>query len=552
MGSPGCAAVLETILEAAEFGSKPYPVFFTDSTCTMGQYPPPGETWSEALLNVPGGFDLRAQTCTLEDGVTPAPAFVDDSFPRLPVHTCPVPIIQRMFLPPFYTYNFWAVNAPSTSDHPAVQDPGAVNIDGNSNSIVNGSNFWVLDPSTMNPLPPIPTGQATSGQGVGSSSGSGLAWGSSTGTVGQIDCNFSYDGIVPYSPWFDQRTNLATYTLNSCGTPFWPSMYRVDLPLNMYTDSDGTVCWHIDQGDPSQFSCDGPAGYSAEQFARNFPDLYSCRRNLGPVSFVARDCVWNNATLQGIVNGNPDNGMCVAVGSDIGDDCNCQTQSKLAGSLAKVEVLPKNGWEIQQFRYCVGLEHLVLGGVPVQRYGNSTPACDPLVTSLCQNTAFVSVNSAYAKACSCVLEQQRFNIQFAGLDLPVQCFSSACQNNDPQIYRTVAQSANCTAQLCAQIVTISGSSIAAEGYQTMLCDNTTYVINNTPDVSPGPVPIITPGKTSNVRLGMVFYLALGLLAVMVLLLVAWAVRKWVVNRRLQQQRRQEILQSIEGYIKSTR
>lgn len=558
MGSPACASAIQEVIEAVEFGVKPYPIFFTDVDCQKGQWPPQGETLPEHLIGVP--FDLRAQACTT-NGRGSSPAYLvgtgNNGFPDLSVANCPLPTIQKMFLPTIYTYKFVA---PNSTTFALIQNPGAVSIDGLNSTFIQ-QNIWVVDPSPM-------------------SSYEGIYWGSSiVGPFASKDCGYVASD-APFGPFFDKRTSLPTRTLNSCGMPFWPSLSGIDISLTTFVKNDGLNYWtNTNQACFNNNKKSSPGGVAANEVLGGNEFITHCVDS-SDVGYTFQDCLPQAQLAQILLtnNGNPSSflgPMCACTqtttSSGPGNDncitctggvyqcessgpprintCNCRDNLRLAGSIDTVQIVPSNAspWEFQQFEYCVGLQTLSIGGINIQRYGNGTIACDPIVTTLCQNTAFLASNSKYNKACSCVLEQQRFNIQFAGLDLPVKCFGNSCSNDDPHVYRPSNQSYGCSARLCSQIITINGSAISAEGYQVMLCDGQEYVVTNT-DTSPGNVPIVTGGSPSNIELGATFYIALGLLGVMVVLLVAWGIRKWIMTKRSQAEQKKQVLQSVENLI----
>lgn len=591
--SANCATAIGVLVDAVEYGAKPWPVFFADLGCGSGQWPPQGEDLENIVLNTP--FSLRQAACNQAPGV-PAEVLSTTANNTIPVQTCPLPMIQSAIIPPGFKITFYAVN-PGAAAQPPFQplpgntitvDPGVFVLH-STDTIVDPNNLLILNESSNTPY----------------------LWGSSQlGTPGSGVCsagNTNYP-VADEGPWFDKnRSGCHNSSENgcwpnttsgeasqalmnlfdgdgkqrmsycSCGAPFWPSLTSVlrnnDLYGTPQLDSSGSNFVLLKRGVDDFL--DGAFCYSTGYFdhgattgAQNGYALghYYDGRNTckpGGPTYTTGDCVGSLGAFEvglkpqyGDVNINgcgcnqdsePVDPKCA-----LGQACQCPTTMQGNGSVdqVKIELTDGGSWELQQFQYCIGLKSFTLGGLPIQRYGNSTVACDPIVTSLCQNTAFVASNPQYAKACSCVLEQQRFNIQFAGLNLPVQCFSTACADNDPNVYRTIDQSAQCSARLCSQIITINGSAIAAEGYQTMLCDGQTYVVNTSTNVSPGPVPTIPLTSPSNIQLGPTFYIALGLLGIMILLLAAWGIRKWVISKRQQQQRRKDILHSLERLASS--
>lgn len=585
--SADCATAVGEMVDAVEYGSQPWPIFFSDLGCSSGQWPPQGYDLSNITLNTP--FSLRLAACNQAPGV-PAELISSSETNTINSTDCFLPLIQSGIVPPGFKITFYAANPTDQ-----VQPPFAPPVPGGTVTVDPGVFVLINSAAVVNPLI-NPNSLLLIQEGS-----SAPRWGSSViGAPGSTTCS---DGNTTYTasdvgPWYpppswpyansdaqsqalqalfdgDGKQKLSLY---SCGSPFWPSLTSVLRNNDTYgtPQSDGAGNWNLFVRGVQSFA-DGGFCFSTSAFARaattgsnnsyllnHYVDSTKTCGPGGP-TYTTGDCIGSlpafgagvpppsgDFNIKGCAcHNNPDNPNYCA----IGDTCQCPTQMQGNGSLDRVQIELVNGsWEIQQFLYCVGLERFTLGGFPIQRYGSGngdgTVACDPIVTTLCQNTAFVASNPQYAKACSCVLEQQRFNIQFAGLDLPVQCFSSICANNDPAVYRTTQQSQGCSARLCSQIITINGSAIAAEGYQTLLCDGTPYVINTTTNVSPGPVPIVTATVPSNLNLGPTFYIALGLLGVMVLLLVAWGIRKGVLTHRQQQQQRHEVLQALERTLAS--
>ena len=248
-------------------------------------------------------------------------------------------------------------------------------------------------------------------------------------------------------------------------------------------------------------------------------------------------CVCEDDTCQNCVNGL--------------SKCGCNSDVTMNGNLQKVSVQSKTDWETQQFLYCTGQQPLSIGGIPIQRYGNGQIACDSIVTSFCLNTAETTANPSYAKACACIFEQQRINLMFSGLQFPVQCFASICNDDDPTVYKTTQQSVSCSAKLCEEIISVNGTAISLQGYQTLYCDGETYSVDSTTGGT-SPVPTISANFSGpSIHLNATFYVALGLLAIMVLLLTIFGIRKFVLQRKQQQIQKKQITSAIEGLVTQT-
>lgn len=564
MGSPACAEAVQEIIEACEYGAKPYPIFFADVDCSTGRWPPEGQTVPDSLIgNTPGGFNLRLQACLQSPGV---PAAVDilqgSDFPPVPAIYCPLPAINTMILPAFYNVTFYAATSNVLQAGAPIQNPGALLVV--SEQKTDSQNFLKIIPSN-DPR--------------------NLTWGSSTsGPIGGADCSYT-DSAAPFGAFFDQNTDAYTFSLNSCGQQFWPSLAAVDPPVYPLT----AIGTHVDGAtglvvyDNNNSACNNsPGAVAANEILGGNIAINHCSTQSQP-NFSYKDCIQVKSRMANMIanqgTSNADLGpfcACTYYSTTSGgprpvctyhtceggeaqgcfappkpsSTCGCTTNQQLGGSLQSIEIVPAdNSWEVQQFQYCVGLKQFSIGGIDIQRYGNSTVACDPIVESLCQNSAFIASNPNYTKACSCILEQAKFNAQFAGLDLPVQCFTGLCSDNDSTVYKTTQQALGCSARLCEQIIEINGSAISSEGFQTMLCNGQEYVVATT-NPTPGPVPIISVGQPKSVTLGPVFFIALGLLGIMVILLVAWGIRKWVVTKRQQKAQKQQITHALEDLIQS--
>jgi hypothetical protein len=201
-------------------------------------------------------------------------------------------------------------------------------------------------------------------------------------------------------------------------------------------------------------------------------------------------------------------------------------------------------WEETQLILCV--TGMTLGGVEIKSYGRASPTCDPIVRLACSSTVATTTSSVVETACGCVEQERKLKSQFIGIDLPIQCFSTLCSLTDSDIYKTVSQSRGCNAKLCEQTLRIHGQSMVAQGTQTIVCDSKIYNLEDLPPVGKSPfvnqagVTLTPLDPAAEFVFGPVFYVSLGLFAVLLLLLSIWGIRKTRAYRRHTKMRKEEI------------
>ncbi len=518
------------MVETLEAGSQFYPVFFANQDCTGGQYPPQGETFDATHMSGQP-FNLRALAC-LDASGQPADPLVANLPQGVPdTNQCPFnPRISAMLIPSGMSVTFYApVNSKTSWIQQSVKDPGMINI--SSNQATNNFLIFPID-----------------GQ-----SNSKFRWGSSTG---RSNCN--YDTNV--DQFFDV-TGLMKYSSISCSAYFYPSLYSFVPPEGgqaMFCVSGNTsasggaitrYAWHPDnlldnscvcadervnvkRNDPAPLPPNGwtPGDLIATQHFFLWDDAHGMYHNFPWLCNTSYDVTpWQTCNH-------------IAASNCYGD-----TNFAVNGTVQNVAFSYDNGtWSATQFNFCIG-KPMVLANITIQRYGQSTPACDVIVPQFCQNSAFLLTNPLAAKACTCINEQKRIDLQFAGLDMPVQCFSDVCSNNDPSVYRTVSQSQGCSAKICSQIISINGTAISSQGQQTLTCNSVVYDLSS-PDVSITPIPIVTVPDIPGPNLDVTFYLALGLMVCMVILLVVWGIRQAVISRRNKKLETTEITTALEQVL----
>jgi hypothetical protein len=192
--------------------------------------------------------------------------------------------------------------------------------------------------------------------------------------------------------------------------------------------------------------------------------------------------------------------------------------------------------ELHMVDYCLGKKRYSIAGLPVERLRPGSKYCDDLMNRVCTNTAF-TYDTRIARACSCLWEQETMRQQLQKWSLPVQCVSDICSDEGTDVYRTGAMRGTpCTAKVCEQALTLQGSGIVYDGYQSLTCNSTIYDVRTAQpqlvvDGSEQPLAIdqSTPAL-GEFQLDSSFYAGLGMLALLLLLLFIWMVRKYMAYR----------------------
>lgn len=537
-----CTLPVSDLVDLFEAGGRPFPVFFANPDCENN-----GQQWPSQLnylsgdrvLNVRINLQDTPEACKLPP--FPVAGGKDPVIiPDVLISNCPLPVFLSGIIP--NNLNLYL----ETNDHPNIEarvtERGAFKMDSS-----NGTNNVVA----------LTTGN------TGSKNSSGT-WGSVLTHGGSCSTQFNppkYDS--------DKPSGTMNATNFSCGAQFWPSLSATQITLTnnllgsppTLQDADKTkwlscstsyepddtsgVCSQLDNDDGTAHLNNASNTLASEGEPDGIEGVHT------PVVYTRCECLATYGEITTVLGFNDGYSVCDCAGRTAGPvpctqkAATCYTGASIGATLKYITVTEKVPWSKKQLEYCTGTT-FALAGIPVQRYGNGTPACDPLVEELCQNTAEIAANPSYQKLCTCILEEKRLKAQFAGLDLPVQCFSQVCNDLDPGVYKTVEMTKGCSARLCLQIVDINGSAIAAEGFQKMLCDGESYTISSStsPSVSPVPSISVNPDQGS-ISLGIPFFVALGLILVMIVLLSAWGIRKAILRRSQKKLLKQQITQTLE-------
>lgn len=549
-----CALAVSDLIDLLEAGGRPFPVFFANTYCENN-----GEQWP-SQLNYLSGDSVINQRVNLQDTkyacqLPPFPAISSDNpISNIPIEQCPLPAILSGIIPPNLNIYF------ETNDNVLITDR------------IEALGGIALDTqNTSNNLLTIAYTQSNNAKN-GSSS---LTWGLNSTRGGECSEKFEagYTGT-------DSSSKIKTSNF-SCGAPFWPSL-SATLPnfsnnilggpgesSTLKTDDGKSwlscsnsyqiesqpsgVCssGQLNDGTP-YFNYAGNSMFVPAQENDKFKQPDALTATTTPVQYNRCECLATYGELLTVIDQTfNDATICDCVKNGAGfctlPRATCYQGAAVGANLKYITVTEKVPWTNKVLEYCTG-SRLAIAGVPVERYGNGTPACDPIVEELCQNSAELAANPAYQKLCTCILQEKRLQEQFAGLNLPVQCFAEVCNDDDPGVYKTVEMTKGCSARLCLQIVEINGSAIASQGYQKLLCNGETYSVSAV-SATPSVVPTISvnPGG-SGISLGLPFFIALGLIVVMIVLLVAWGIRKAILNRERRKLAQQQITSSLESAL----
>lgn len=514
MSAANCALAIASIIDALENGAPAGPVFFTGPNCDVAQYPSPGSTFPPHLFNSQP-FNARQYFCKTTQG---KPASVEaDSESVYSRVQCPLPIVQSMILPPDISVEFFApaptyvTNRIYDIGYKKLQVSGDTNVPKNKNSALIANNI------------------------VNFSTTSNIQWGSLTNLSDQC---LATDQTLGHG-FYEASTKKMLKSNLSCGMRFMPAFTCV-LPSsdNVVATFDDGKYWKT-------------CGYNEGGYCSTIGPKQSDKINPYGVTGGALSVAWqhplesaayaNREVVAGITSPSCSVSDCVSrldepaldkcLGHRVETAYQCTPANQVNGTVQNMRVsYTDHSWENNVFAYCSGQRKLTLGGIEVKRYTMGSPICDDFMTRMCTNDAFVSTTPNATKVCACIIESRRLQYQYAGMDLPVQCFSQLCASNSPMVYRTAVQQAGCSAKLCQQILDIHGSDISRKGQQEVVCNDQYYDLND-PTKPPVDAEIIVPKPTPTSPIDTTFFVSLGILLVMVFLIVVYFVRNYILSHR---------------------
>jgi hypothetical protein len=486
-----CANTIVELIDAFESGEHTYPIFWSDSKCNGDRWPPPQNDIPLSQFNIDLTKDLFCKSSKKED--------------------CPLPSIFSAFIPDGIQISFLA----------------------KSSSKVNNRGMYISTSEDAD--------SGTNVYNVVHDQSSKQRWAlASKFGIPEDDntCNGTYISTDGKTSFDNDGKMLVSIT--SCGTPFWPS----------FLGRSANYEWDTGQ----HFTCNTKIGKDDFDFlhCQNFD--FSIKQQPVPFTGYGTYALFYGPNIKNEFNANKMFECECQFTKDEqcpGDTCNpgktqsnrvltscgsillqsvC-THTRFSGSTESMKISYEEGsWFKQQAKYCV--DGLKISGQQIKLYG-STPFCDNIMELACADT-IVTSDPFFKKACRCINESKRIQTQFAGVDLPIQCFLDVCNDHSQGVYVKSSQTNTpCSAKLCRQIIDINGTGITASGTQELMCNGEIYNVQNAPK-NVQPVPIVTPtdNKSKTVfQLGPVFYISLAFFLFMLILVIAWIIRRIVTHRK---------------------
>ncbi len=573
MADTSCALQIESVVSNLEAGGRPFPMFFSDKLC-QGEIWPPSEDEQKYANERTVQID-KLTFCNGNDFANCIPGFQSGIIPTgtrvIFTPNAASVVSERVF--EMGQYDFLVSSGSSTAQ-------GAVTA---------ATNIWTLD---VNGQKANPEGRTGTLKWHGADAGGSPTECKALVPLTVPECDEGKDEEkaywsvggpeVPDDSGGTKQGGLMNYSLFSCGFSWWPS-------FGAFT---------VDSGD-FEFQRSGTTWTREDNQCLNVPGQVA-RATWGYSYSYETGCIFDNNCQPGVNNpgcgrvGTPyttseclvdtrpmlnddsgittlDGGFCgISTSNDpnsegcqtcctccgVTDDSNdCNTSgtglpttcaNPAQGSIGSATFTREKAWEDLQIEACVSGNYSI-AGIRIQRYDQGTPACDAIMTDLCDNATLVNNNPTYKKACACILAKKRLQAKFVGLNLPVSCFAEECLQSDPGVYKTATQKRGCSARLCQQTLAIDGDAIAFEGYQEIRCNGTLYNVSDQ-TVAGSPVPQTSLAQEPGVKLGVIFYLSLGLLVVALTLVIAWVVRRVVVRRRARKATQAAIASSLEATL----
>lgn len=534
-GGTNCALAIAAMIDALENGAPANPVFFTGPNCDVAQYPAPGSIFPPHLFNSQA-FNARQYFCKNSRGKPASVEGVDDT--AYPKTQCPVPVVQSMILPPDISVEFFTPDAAYLTSR--IFDMGYKKLQIGETKGTTKSEKDSLNELIKNNIVNFTTAP--------------IRWGSRNSLSDQC----LQSKLTNTNGFYDENTNKMLKSSLSCGVRFLPAFTCVvpTRPNELATIDEGKswqacgfqnggYCNTIgpndtttpDDGPRDAINRYGVTGGALSVAWRGVPGPWSQAqfekiKGLSDPNYSASDCVARFDELyffeEDSVSRINEN-RCISY--EPRDAYRCETSHQVNGTVQNMRMsYTENSWENNVFAYCSGQRKLILGGIQVQRYTMGSPVCDDVMTRLCTNDAFVSTTPNATKVCACIIESRRLQYQYAGMDLPVQCFSQLCSRDSPMVYRTASQQAGCSAKLCQQILDVHGSDISRKGQQEVVCNDQFYDLND-PSKPPEDAEVIVPKPTPASPIDTTFFVSLGILLVMVFLIVVYFVRNYIVSHR---------------------
>ncbi len=534
-----CSSIISQMIDDLESGGIPKVTFFSGVECGGGHWPLDNSLIDLSAYNTP---ILASTICP----------------PSLEKLACPVPAVVSMVFGPGMRIQFFG------------NDTGGVNTTSRVKEI-GQTNFYTSDPPYVDTAH---IGNLTVNAGI-------LTWNSSECKGEKNGCSNLENCNTPTTSPFDTDGKLL-HSMVSCNSQLWPSFAGINT--GVYISGTGDTTWSPCLGLPDrpdtiaggerQDFCVQAGGSSIEttQYAtqwgtvdddqncsvpKGFFQACSCLGTQDEADNSSVPHVYTNPFI-GPADGGCNTticGKCLKVLIDfsgthyVNYPCVCSDSAAvIRGSTKHIEIglVTSNHqsatWEELQTEWCYS--GLSVGGISISRYAPGTPSCDNLMRRVCSNVAELTVNPTLDKQCQCVIEEKVLQEQFVGISLPSACFSSLCNINSLDVYKTKQQLTGCDSRLCSQLLSVHGIALLAQGVQEVLCNGIIYDVSRV--ATNGDVPLVSqvvPSYGSFV-VGPVLYLSVAILLMLFVLCVIWIVRRIRNKRRENAITQQEFERSL--------
>lgn len=525
-----CDGAIAQIINALEAGAYPQPLFYSFPSCGRSYWP------------------IDPSQLPLDSYATEIQA--SEICPSTSVSQCPVPVVSTLITPPNLKITFFANDI---DDETKTSAPITDRIMEIGELAIFSAPTGIVDMLTAIAETPVIWSSRECG---------GLENGC---TVSGLPQNCNHDTQTPFDTTPGPNFGKLLHSMISCNSPILPSFLGVNvdrfLQIVVSPESNYETC-QISPAEPDYPSL-GPAPTAVTDMCKqnNIPlietkvyqsvwDQDSGSVNCPPdaKSFPgACSCIANE--LEALENNIPKfrktgtSEQCSPIGcgactveqpdaktpltTDLTCTCNGRPILRKSVKAIRVDFVDNEqnviNWDQLQVLWCTN--GLTFNGVPIQRYTSGSPACDEIMTQACMKTNLLTNSPELLISCGCILEKQRLASQFAGLDLPSQCFTSQCNITNTNVYRTRDQIEGCSARLCQQALTLHGSEILYSGIQELLCAGEVFSVQDFVTTS-ATVPFVSQASSTPeaVPLGSTFYIAIVALVIVIVLVVVWVLR----------------------------
>lgn len=230
----------------------------------------------------------------------------------------------------------------------------------------------------------------------------------------------------------------------------------------------------------------------------------------------------------------------------------CRNNTSCKGvqtNIDRVEIRFKKPWFYTQVDSCINKTPIQLAGVRIKRYEPGSPACDQIMLKLSEQSDVLANNEEYNTAVQCILKQKEVRKQLKDVDVAINCFTQVCNGVNPGVYRLASQRRPCSAKICTQTIKLAGDTVLNSGVQELKCGDQIYNVqkvydsrtskdeNTTIDDVRGGLSAEDSAILNNLeakqrtQIDPAFYVAMGVLGVLLFLLIAYGIYKFYMRRK---------------------